>query len=129
MAKRVTPPSRPSTRRPRWLVRLNEALDLNRWLGGRLPVRALPRALWVAGLLVVYIYFSHSAERLLRRTDRARRELDEFLTEYTTEKAAFMKEGRQSEIARKVQAQGLVDYKNQQPPTKLTLRDSSSLHP
>jgi hypothetical protein len=121
MAKRI--PS-PKTRRPRWMVKLNKQLDLNTWLGGRLPVELMPKALWLAGLLVVYIFFSHTAERLIRQTDRVKRELDERRTEYTTQKASFMKEGRQSAIARKVADQGLIDYKNQEPPTKIVVADS-----
>lgn len=123
MAKRVSSSSSSATRRPRWMVKLNRQLDLNRWLGGRLPVEMMPKALWVAGLLVVYIFFSHTAERLIRQTDRTKRELDERRTEYTTQKAAFMKEGRQSAIARKVADQGLIDYKNQQPPTKIVVTE------
>lgn len=128
MAKRVSPTSSPLTRRPRWLVKLNRRLDLdlNKWLGGKLPVQMMPKALWIAGLLVVYIFFSHSAERLIRQTDRTKRELDERRTEYTTQKASFMKEGRQSAIARKVADQGLVDYKNQQPPTKIVVTEPLS---
>lgn len=92
----------------RWLDR---RFNMGRIIGQELPTHQFYYAVWVAFLLLVYIYFSHRAEGLLRETERLRQEVGDLRAEYIATKAAFMKESKQSEIAKKVAPMGLKESK------------------
>ncbi|MCY7353389.1 MAG: hypothetical protein LH606_22475 [Cytophagaceae bacterium] len=102
---------------------LDRQFDMNRLLGGRLPLQHLDYALWVAFLLLIYIGLAHHAEQLIRDTDKAKRKIEELHADYTTRKARFMKAGKQSEVIKKVAVLGLVEAKT--PPMKLIVKTRS----
>lgn len=102
---------------------LDRRFDMNRLLGGRLPVQHLDYALWIALLLLIYIGLTHHAEKLIRDTDRAKRQLDELRADYTTRKARLMQAGKQSEVAKKVAPLGLIEAKT--PPAKVVVKTSN----
>lgn len=101
---------------------LQEAVGLDRLFGpdNLWPIRHLNRILWVSILLILYIGLNHNAERLVRRIQRTKTEVDEARAEYTTLQAEFMKSGKQSEIAKRVAASGLSD--SQTPPQKIVVK-------
>lgn len=103
---------------------LDRRFDMNRLLGGRLPVQHLDYALWIALLLLIYIGLTHHAEKLIRDTDKAKRQLDELRADYTTRKAQLMKAGKQSEVAKKVAPLGLIEAKT--PPAKVVVKKEAS---
>lgn len=107
-------------KRPGVFSWLDRRFDMNRLLGGRLPVQHLNYALWIALLLLLYIGLTHHAEGLIRDTDKAKRQLEELRADYTTRKARFMKAGKQSEVARKVAPLGLIEAKI--PPEKVVVK-------
>lgn len=101
---------------------LNEAIGLDRLFGpdNLWPIRHLNRILWVSVLLILYIGLNHNAERLVRRLQRTKADVDEARAGYTTLQAKFMKSGKQSEIAKRVAGSGLSD--SQTPPQKIVVK-------
>lgn len=100
---------------------VNEVIGLDRLFGenNTWPIRYIDRILWVTFLLIVYIGLTHNAERLVRRIQRTKTEVDEKRAQYTTLQADFMKSGKQSELAKRVAPLGLTD--SQTPPRKLVV--------
>lgn len=81
------------------------------------PVRYLPFGLFLMLMLLTYIGNNHYAERMHRKIQRLEGEVEDLRADYTTLKADYMFSSKQSEVARKVQAMGLIE--SQQPPIKL----------
>ena len=116
------PPEKPirRKRRPnRVAVWINDVLGFDRLFGSdnAWPIRNINRILWVTGLLVLYIGLNHNAERLVRRIHRARTDVDELRAQATTLEADLARNSKQSELAKRVLADSLLD--SQSPPTKL----------
>lgn len=101
---------------------LNDFIGLDRLFGENndWPIRHIDRILWVTFLLVVYIGLNHNAERLVRRIQRTKTQVDELRSQYTVLNADFMKSGKQSEIMKRVSALGLAD--SQSPPNKIVVK-------
>lgn len=120
-------PQPPSTkpqrkkRTNRLQVWLRDTVALNQLFGpdNSWPIHHLNRILWVSFLLILYIGLNHNAERLVRKIQRTKADVDEARAEATTLQAQFMKSGKQSEIARQVAETGLSD--SQTPPQKLVV--------
>ncbi|MDX2196052.1 MAG: FtsL-like putative cell division protein [Cytophagales bacterium] len=83
------------------------------------PVHYLPKLLWVTVLVILYISNAHYAEKTTRKIDRLKYELEDLRTEYTTIKAGYMYDSKQSEVAKKVAPLGLVESKK--PPMKIKI--------
>ncbi|KAB7732133.1 hypothetical protein F5984_07950 [Rudanella paleaurantiibacter] len=101
---------------------VNDVIGLDRLFGenNSWPIRNIDRILWITMLLIIYIGLTHNAERLVRRIQRAKIELDELRAQYTTLQADFMKSGKQSELSKRVAPLGLTD--SQTPPRKLVVK-------
>ena len=108
-------------RRSRLIGWVNEVIGLDRLFGenNTWPIRNIERILWVTFLLIIYIGLTHNSERLVRRTQRTRTEVDELRAQYTTLQADFMKSGKQSELIKRMAPLGLTD--SQTPPRKLVV--------
>ncbi len=120
------PPTKPIRRkkRPNGLGRwLNDVVGLDRFFGSdnAWPIRNINRILWVTFLLVVYIGLNHNAERQVRRIARARTDVDELRAQATTLEADLSRNSKQSELAKRVLADSLMD--SQSPPTKLIVNE------
>jgi hypothetical protein len=74
-----------------------------------LPVRYLPHVLFVMFLILVYIGNTHYATRMNRSIQRLKLETEDLRADYTTLKSDYMEASKQSEVARKVAAYGLVE--------------------
>ena len=119
------PPVKPTRRkrRPnRIAVWINDVMGFDRLFGSdnAWPIRNINRILWVTLLLVLYIGLNHNAERLVRRIQRTKTQVDELRSQYTVLNADFMKSGKQSEIMKRVSALGLAD--SQSPPNKIVVK-------
>lgn len=102
------------------LTWLDRRFSMSKIIGNELPAHQIYYALWLASLLLIYIFFSHRAEGLLREAERLRKEVGDLRADYITTKAAFMKESKQSEIAKKVAPLGLQESKT--PPVKIVVK-------
>lgn len=103
---------------------LNNLIPLDRLFGedNAWPIHHIGRIFWVTALLILYIGLNHNAERLVRRIQRAQRQVSELRSQATVLQADFDKSGKQSEISRRVAPLGLSD--SQTPPHKLVVRSN-----
>ncbi|AUD04615.1 FtsL-like putative cell division protein [Spirosoma pollinicola] len=101
---------------------LNDFIGLDRLFGedNAWPIQHIDRILWVTFLLILYIGLNHNAERLVRRTQRAKAQVDELRSQFTVLQADFSKSGKQSEIIKRVGFLGLAD--SQTPPNKIVVK-------
>ena len=102
---------------------LNELIGLDRLFGedNTWPIRHIDRILWVTALLVVYIGLNHNAERLVRRIQRTKTQVDELRSQFTVLQADYNRSGRQSELYKRVSALGLTDS-SLTPPHKIVVK-------
>jgi hypothetical protein len=99
---------------------INNSLKMDKIFEEGVPVKYLPYALFIAGLLIFYIGNSHYAERTIRQTDKIKIEVEDLRADYTTLKAELMFASKQSEVAKKVAPYGLEEsYK---PPYKIVVK-------
>lgn len=103
---------------------LNDFIGLDRLFGedNSWPIRHIDRIFWVTFLLILYIGLNHNAERLVRRIQRTKTQVDELRSQATVLQADFDKSGKQSEISRRVTSLGLAD--SQTPPHKIVVRNN-----
>lgn len=85
------------------------------------PLQYMPKIIWITLLIILYIANAHYTEKIVRKIDKFKFEVEELRTEFTTLKASYMVESKQSEIAKRVKPFGLIESKN--PPEKITLQD------
>lgn len=86
-----------------------------------IPVKYIPRALFVTAILIFYIGNTHYAERTVRRIDKMKREVENIRADFTTLKAEHMFSTKASEIAKKVAPMGLQESLT--PPTKIVVKE------
>lgn len=67
--------------------------------GGELPIPLLKKVVYTAALILIYIYYTMMAESKIHRIEKVKLELDEIRADYTTQKAEYMKVGKQSYLA------------------------------
>ena len=67
--------------------------------GGELPVSLLKKVIYTAFLILIYIYYTMMAESKIHRIEKVKLELEEIRADYTTQKAEYMKVGKQSYLA------------------------------
>ena len=84
-----------------------------------LPVRYLPHLLFIMGLTLLYIGNTHYGNRMNRNIQRLKQETEDLRADYTTLKSDYMEASKQSEVARKVAAFGLVESSS--PPFRITV--------
>lgn len=84
-----------------------------------LPVRYLPHLLFVMILTLLYIGNTHYGNRMNRSIQRLKQETEDLRADYTTLKSDYMEASKQSEVARKVAAFGLVESSS--PPFRIAV--------
>ena len=101
---------------------LNDFIGLDRLFGedNAWPIRHIDRILWVTGLMILYIGLNHNAERLVRRIQRTKAQVDELRSQSIVLQADFMRSGKQSELNKRVAGLGLTD--SQTPPNKIVVK-------
>lgn len=86
-----------------------------------LPSHYLYYALWVLGLVFMYIYAQHANEAYIRQVDQMKDSIEVLRLEYVSKKASYMHETKKSIIQQKVQSRGLEE--NLVRPQKIVLDD------
>ena len=84
-----------------------------------LPVRFLPHLLFVMLLTLLYIGNTHYGNRMSRNIQKLKQETEDLRADYTTLKSDYMEASKQSEVARKVAAIGLVESSS--PPFRIAV--------
>lgn len=84
-----------------------------------LPVRYLPHVLFIMFLTLLYIGNTHYGYRMNRNIQKLKLETEDLRADYTTLKSDYMEASKQSEVARKVAAYGLVESSS--PPFRISV--------
>lgn len=118
-----TPRAVPRPARPRSTWSLFSLLDRVTSVDGLfsegLPVRFLPHLLFVMLLTLLYIGNTHYGNRMSRNIQKLKQETEDLRADYTTLKSDYMEASKQSEVARKVAAIGLVESSS--PPFRIAV--------
>jgi hypothetical protein len=83
-----------------------------------LPVQYVPKVLFFAFMMMLYIANAHYGDKLVRKTSRLQNEVNDLRADYTTLKADLMFKSKQSEVAKQVVDLGLEE--SIEPPIKIT---------
>ena len=81
------------------------------------PPRYVPRLLFLLAIGLCYVGNTHVHERMVRQLQQLEREVDALKVDYTTLKASYMFDSKQSEVAKRVAPMGLEVPP--QPPLKI----------
>lgn len=84
-----------------------------------LPVKFMPYIIYITLVGIFYIGNTHYAEKTSRKINKVQNEVEELRADYTTLKANFMIDSKQSEVAEKVKRLGLEE--SIVPPYKIDL--------
>ncbi|RXK50890.1 FtsL-like putative cell division protein [Aquirufa rosea] len=90
--------------------------------GGELPMKLVYRITHIAILIIGYIYYSMLADGKIHQIAKTKAELEEIRADYTTQKAEFMKIGKQSYLAGAMKKYSLEVSLT--PPTKVVVDQS-----
>lgn len=101
-------------------VLLDEKLRISALFKEGLPVRYLPKAMFVVFICLLYIANNHWAERMVRKIDALQTEVEELRADYISLKSEYMFAGKQSEVAKRVKAMGLRESRT--PPKQISVR-------
>ena len=100
---------------------IEKAFNLNNIFNDGLPVKYLPRILWLAMLALIYIANAHYGEKTVRQIEETKTQVEDLRADYTTLKADYMYASKQSEVAKKVEELGL--YESSEPPYKIIVKE------
>ncbi|GAA4369088.1 hypothetical protein GCM10023185_42390 [Hymenobacter saemangeumensis] len=120
-AREPREPKEPAGPRSSWSIfsLLDRLTSVDGLFREGLPVRYLPKLLFVMGLTLLYIGNTHYGNRMNRNIQRLKQETEDLRADYTTLKSDYMEASKQSEVARKVAAFGLVESSS--PPFRITV--------
>ena len=96
---------------------IEEKLEVTGILGEGVPVQLVPPIGFITLLALIYIWGNHRAENMVRKIEKAQQEVEDLRADVTTLEAEYMLSSMQSEVAKRVAAQGLEELN--QPPIKI----------
>ena len=83
--------------------RIERSLKIPVLFENGLPVKYMPKILFVTCLVIFYIGNNHYADSTIRKIDKLKVEVEDLRADYTTLKSDYMFASKQSEIARNVE--------------------------
>lgn len=89
-------------------------------LGEGVPVQLVPPVGFIVMLALIYIWSNHRAENMVRKIEKAQQEVEDLRADVTTLEAEYMLSSMQSELAKKVESQGIIEL--EQPPIKIEVK-------
>ena len=84
--------------------------------------RAIPFIIFLVGLAMLHIANNHNAENKIRSIERMEKELKEDRWEFMSTKSDLMLKSRQSEVAKLMEASGVLELRT--PPQKIIIKKS-----
>ena len=114
-------PAQPAKPRSTWSLfsLLDRVTSMDGLFREGLPVHYLPHLLFVMLLTLIYIGNTHYGNRMTRSIQKLKQETEDLRADYTTLKSDYMEASKQSEVARKVAAIGLVESSS--PPFRIAV--------
>lgn len=73
--------------------------------------KLMPPIFMTVGIIIVYIALSHFHVKSLREKEELKNELNELRSEYISVKSSLMKQSNQSEVARRLEAEGVKELR------------------
>lgn len=110
-----------STGKSSFFALLENFLNVEKFFNQGLPLQFLPPILFITFIGIIYIGNLHYAEKNIRKIGKLEITVQDLRADYTTLKADYMYTSKQSEVARKAQALGLVE--SNIPPSKIILKE------
>ncbi|WP_026955267.1 FtsL-like putative cell division protein [Algoriphagus vanfongensis] len=98
---------------------IEEKLDITKVLGEGVPVQLVPPVGFIVLLGLIYIWSNHRAENMVRKIEKAQQEVEDLRADVTTLEAEYMLSSMQSELAKKVADQGIIELN--EPPIKIEI--------
>lgn len=98
---------------------LDMIFNLDHLTNGEIPVEWVKRIVFIACLILAYIYYTMLADGKIHQIAKETAELEELRADYTTQKAEYMKMGKQSYLANEVRKYGMEPTLI--PPTKIVI--------
>lgn len=118
MSKGNTFKVKAETRKARgFFALIGSYLNVDGIFGEGVPVHMVPKALFVALLMLVYIFNSHQGDRMARKIASLQSEVEDLRTDYTTLQSEWMTETRRSRLIEKAKTLGLIE--STEPPFKI----------
>ena len=119
--RRKAAPERPEKPASTWSLfsLLDRFTGLDSFFEEGLPVQYLPKILFIMLLTLLYIGNTHYGNRMNRNIQRLKLETEDLRADYTTLSSDYMEASKQSEVARKVAAIGLVESSS--PPFRIVV--------
>jgi len=119
--RRKAAPEQPERPASTWSLfsLLDRFTGLDSFFEEGLPVQYLPKVLFIMLLTLIYIGNTHYGNRMNRNIQRLKLETEDLRADYTTLSSDYMEASKQSEVARKVAAIGLVESSS--PPFRIVV--------
>ncbi len=86
---------------------LDMIFNLDHITNGEIPIKWVYRICYIALLILVYIYYTMLADGKIHQIAKETADLEEIRADYTTQKAEYMKMGKQSFLANEVKKYGM----------------------
>jgi len=81
---------------------IGESFKLSGLFGEGIPTQHLPKVLWVAFLVLVYIFNGHQSNKQVVKLTKLKAEVEDLKVQYQITQSDYMYASKQSEVARKV---------------------------
>ncbi|MFT5884865.1 MAG: hypothetical protein ACI9IP_001322 [Arcticibacterium sp.] len=107
---------------PFW-SRMASKLNIFDWIEEKLniteelPTGMLRKVGFAFFLVIIYIYFQHNFDNLIRRLDKTESEIKEKRAAYISHKSSYMFESKHSQVSKALDSRGL--NRNIEPPIKI----------
>ena len=96
---------------------LEEKLNISE----ELPTGMLRKVCFAFFLVIIYIFFQHNFDSLIRRLDKTESEIKEKRAAYISHKSSYMFESKHSQVSKALEERGL--NRNIEPPIKIVTED------
>jgi hypothetical protein len=107
MASSVETEAKEKTTAPPKESPMEMLFNIDSLTGGQMPMELVKHITFIAGLILIYIYYTMLAEGRMHQIVTTKQELEEIRADYTTQKADYMKVGKQSYLAIAMRRYGL----------------------
>jgi hypothetical protein len=98
---------------------INKIFGFEKVFEAGIPLEKLYKIVFLSTLGLIYIANSHLTDKMIRKIDKLKREVEDLRADYITQKAEYMFDSKQSEVAKKVEPLGLIESKR--PPYKIVI--------
>lgn len=120
------PRRRMATAEPARKKKYNLTAQAFRWVNQKLEIdekismSTFKKVVWLMALTVVYIFFQHNFDSLIRKLNKADTQLNEQRAAFISHKSKYLYASKQSEVEKKLENRGFKT--NQEPPIKIAIK-------